>query len=216
MFLLIVPGALNLVMLLLGVTSFVLFVWMSYRLFIRPALMIKADRDSPPPEEGWAYEILMDDSQRFRSLSVGLLDSDIKLRLQGIREDQLVLKFQKERELEEYEITVQPGANLFYRPPHGKKIEPLKSSEQFESRELIGHPALFRVAASVKNNRPLQYVEFELSTKYVINNLGEEKMKFLLTMSRVFPGVDVNSRSKKGLYMFSRFKVAEDDAQDEA
>lgn len=215
MFLLIVPGGLNLVMLFLGVTSLVAFVWIVYRLFIRPALMIKADRESPPPEEGWAYEILMDDPMRFRTVSVGLLDSDIKLRLQGIREDQLILKIQKERELEEYEFTVQPGTNLFYRPPHGKKIEILKNNEVFESRELIGHPALFRAAASVKNNRPLQYVEFELSTKYVFNNLGEEKMKFLLTMTRVFPGVDVNSRSKKGLYMFSRFKAAEDDSHDE-
>ena len=211
MFLLIVPGGLNFVMLLLGIFSLVSTIWILYRLLIRPALMIKADRESPPPEEGWTYESLMDDAKRQRTVSVGLLDSDIKLRLQGIREDQLQLKFRKERELEEYEITVEPGTNLFYRPPHGKKIEPLKHSESFESRELIGHPALFRVAAGVKNNRPLQYVEFELSTRYVINNLGEEKMKFLFTMTRVFPGVDVNSRSKKGLYMFSRFKVADEE-----
>ncbi len=214
MFLLIVPTGLNILMLVLGLLSASAFVLIVYRMFIRPALMIKADQDSPPPEEGWTYEVLIDDPDRFRQVSVGLLDSDIKLRLQGIREDQLILKFQKERDMEEYEITVQPGTNLFYRPPHGKKIEPLKGTENFESRELIGHPALFRVAASVKNNRPLQYVEFELSTKYVINKIGEEKMMFFFKMSRVFPGVDVNSRSKKGLYMFSRFQVAEDD-QDE-
>lgn len=214
MFLLIVPTGLNILMLVLGLLSASALVFIVYRMFVRPALMIKADQDSPPPEEGWTYEVLIDDPDRFRQVSVGLLDSDIKLRLQGIREDQLILKFQKERDMEEYEITVQPGANLFYRPPHGKKIEPLKSGESFESRELIGHPALFRVAASVKNNRPLQYVEFELSTKYVINKIGEEKMMFFFKMSRVFPGVDVNSRSKKGLYMFSRFQVADDDQDD--
>ncbi len=216
MFLLIVTQTLHVVMIIVGIVAAAVFAFLFYRLFIHPALQLKADQESPPPEAGYTLDIILEDPTRFRTIAVGCLDGDIKLRLNGIKEDQLVLKFKKERDLEEYEITVVPGANIFYRAPHAQKIEPLKSSEIFESRELIGHPALFRVAAHVKNNRPLQYVEFELSTQYFINNIGEEKMKFPLTMKRIFPGVDVNSRNKKGLYVFGRFQVEHSDQEEEA
>lgn len=216
MMLIVVPAALNLAMLLLGAAAAAAFIAICYHLFVSPALKLKAEQDSPPPREGFVYEVRLDDQRRNRRVSVGLVDSDIKLRLSGIKEDQLVFKFVKERELEEYEITVSPGAQIFWRPPHARKIEPMKDDETFPSRELIGHPALFRVAASVKNNRPLQYAEFELSTSFFINSIGEEQMRFAISLLRVFPGVDSKSRNKKGLFSFSRFKAGQEDAGEAA
>jgi len=213
-FAIIVPGILNWIMFLLGAVSFAALILICYRLFVAPALRLKAERDSPPPEEGYALDILLDDQNRRQTITIGQLDGDIKLRLNGIREDQLKFRFEKERELEEYTITVQPGANIFYRPPHARKLEPMKEAEHFESRELIGHPATVRVAASVQHNRPLQYAEFELSTGFVINKIGEEQMRFRLTLTRIFPGVDVSTRNKQGVYGFGRFKVADPDAEE--
>lgn len=198
-------------MLALGVGSAGAFAFLSYRLFIRPALRVKAERDSPPPEEGWRKEILIDEADRQRRFSIGQLDSDIKLRLAGIKEDQLILQFRKDRGLEEYEITVSPGPNVFYRAPHARKIEPIRSSEVFQSRELIGNNAMFRVAASVKDNRPLQYVEFLLTSRYIISNLGQERMQFELEISRIFPSLDEKSRDKKGIFSFGRFKQEADE-----
>src|SRR5690606_26627421 len=106
------------------------------------------------------------------------LDSDIKTRLAGIKEDHVALRFEKDRETEDYQIAVTSGGAAFWRPPHAKKIEVLKGTELFDSRELIGYPALLRAAANVKDGRALQYVEFELATNFFINRFGEEKMRF--------------------------------------
>ena len=143
---------------------------------------------------------------------IGQVDGQIATRMVGIREDHLKLTFLKERDLEEYQITVDSGGPVFFRPPHARHLENLKGREVFESRELIGHPASFRVVALVRDGRPVQYIEFELSTRFVMNRMGEEKMKFVLELKRVFPGLDSKSRNKKGVFSFSRLKVEEENA----
>ncbi|MBX7058194.1 MAG: hypothetical protein K1X75_09010 [Leptospirales bacterium] len=207
----ITPAALTFAAALLGLAALLGVSWILYIVVVAPARRVKAEQDAPPPQVGYALDLFLSDQNRQRKVSIGLLDSDIKLRLSGIREDQLILRFEKERGLEEYQINIQPGANVYYRPPHGRKIEAMKDGETVESRELIGHAAAFRLAASVKNNRALQYVEFELSVKFVINNLGEEVMRFTLSLTRIFPGVDTGSRNKQGLYGFSRFRGGQEE-----
>ncbi len=204
--LLIIPGALQLFFAILGVIALLLLVFLVHRLILRPALSAHANSDSPPPSEGFDFEIVLD-QERTRSVSVGQLDSDIKTRMQGIKEDHLVLHFEKERGLEDYRITIVPGGAVFWRPPHSKKTEVLKASETIDSRELIGHPIALRVAAAVRDNRAIQYLEFSLSTAYFFNQFGEEKMRFNLTLSRVNPKPEINSRSKKGIYMFGRAQL---------
>jgi len=88
-----------------------------------------------------------------------------------------------------------------------KDVKSIHRNEQIASRELIGNPALLRVAANVKDNRPLQYIEFELSTKYIVNQFGEEKMKFFIVLTKIFPSLDIKSRTKKGVYTFGRIKI---------
>jgi hypothetical protein len=61
----------------------------------------------------------------------------------------------------------------------------------------------------MQKNRPIHYVEFELSVKFIIDNLGEERMKFFLKINRIYPGVDLKSRDKKGIYSFGRIKTEE-------
>lgn len=210
-FCLIVPEFLDWLALILGLISVSILAWILYKLLLRPALDTKAERDAPPPVEGFKHILLIEDADRFQEISIGQLDGTINTRLNGIEEDQLVLKFVKDRGLEEYEITVLPGNRVFYRRPHAKKLEILKEKDEFAGRELIGYPALFRVAASVnKDNRPLQYIEFELTTSYIFNNIGEEKMQFTLELLQIYPGLDENSRNKKGIFSFGRPQHTED------
>lgn len=213
--LLIIPSFLETLFTIVGLLALLGLLGLLYYLFLRPVLRARSEIDSPPPEEGYQFEIILD-QVRTRTVSLGQLDSDIKTRLQGIKEDHLVLRFEKERDTEDYAITLSPGGACFWRPPHAKKTELLKSTETFDSRELIGHPVPLRIAASVKDNRALQYVEFELSTSFFINRFGEEKMRFMLTLSKLYPNVDVRSRGKKGIYMFGRLQVdAEHDQEGE-
>ncbi|MDH5656139.1 MAG: hypothetical protein OEZ34_09540, partial [Spirochaetia bacterium] len=135
----------------------------------------------------------------------------IKTRMTGIKEDHLMLQIRKEPSMEEYSITAKPGGAVFFRPPHSKKMEQLKNPTSFESRELIGNSALFRLAAVVKNGRALQYLEFELSTDFMIDAGGKERMKFFLTLKQIFPSLNIKSRNKKGIYSFGRIQSDSED-----
>ncbi len=94
------------------------------------------------------------------------------------------------------------------------RIEILKSTEVIESKELIGHPAYIRVVALMQKERPLHFVEIELSQKYFINNYGEERMKFFLKINKIYPGVDLQSRNKQGIYAFGRQKMEESEEKE--
>ena len=215
MFLLIVPFFLDLTVFLIGVGALAALSWILYRLIIGPSLQVLAERRGLPPEDGTSIDILLDHNRRTEVISIGQLDSRIKTRMMGIKEDHLVIKFKKEQDLEEYEITVVPGGPVHYRPPHGAKLEAIKGSETFESSELIGHPATFRLAAFVQHNRLLQFIEVELSCSFVINSVGEEKMKFTLTITRIFPSVDRKKPPRKGVYFFGRLQTEESGDMDE-
>ncbi|MBI3395626.1 MAG: hypothetical protein HY042_07320 [Spirochaetia bacterium] len=207
--LIIVPSGIHVAAIVLGVLSTGAILVIVYRMLVGPALSARADTQSPPPAQGTVWDIVIEEKARERVITIGQLDSEIQTRMHGIKDDHLTLRFRKDRDLEEYEITVNPGGPIFYTAPHSKRSELMKSAESFESRELIGHQAVFRLAAALKDNRPIQYIEFELTTKYFINAFGTERMKFLFTLKKVFPGVDVRSRDKRGVYLFGRKKTGD-------
>lgn len=212
--LLIVPASLDIFFHLLGIVSTAILTYLMYIMVIGPTLKVLQERISHPPDVGSTYHIVMDHNQRSRVVSIGLLDSDIKTRMMGIEDDQTVLKFRKEPDIEEYDIYIVPKKNVFYRAPHASRLELMKSQESFESSELIGHPATLRVAASVRNNRPLQYVEFELSCDYFTNSMNEEKLRFTLTITKFYPGVDRNKPVKKGIYRFGKERKEDNQSEE--
>lgn len=211
MTLLIIPGSLWTVVALTGGLAILGLLAILFFLIVRPALLIQRDRESPPPEEGSIREIILDAATRNLRLSIGQLDSDLKTRMNGIVEDHLVIRFAKDRDLEEYEIELSNKGPVQLRVPHSKKLESMSGREIIESRELIGDTAVLRLVAGAREGRALQYVDFELAAKYFINRTGDERMKFVLTLKKIFPSLDKNSRSKKGVYMFARLKVGQQD-----
>ncbi|MBI40531.1 MAG: hypothetical protein CMF59_13100 [Leptospiraceae bacterium] len=208
----VIPLAVDILLWILAIASSLFLLFAFFRYILAPVMHTLQDRNAPPPKEGYIQDIIIDQKERRKSVIVGQLDGTIATRLVGIKEDHLRLDFLKERDLEEYQITVESGGPVFFRPPHARHLEMMRGKEVFESRELIGHPASFRIAAMVRDGRPIQYVEFELSTRFVMNRMGEEKMKFLLELKRIFPGLDSKTRNKKGVFSFSRIKVEEEKA----
>ncbi len=178
-----------------------------------PSYKVFSDLQSPPPVEGSQTEVIFDKEKR-KSVSIGCITSQISLRLKGIEDPHIIIEFEKERDLEEYKIFLKPYGNVFYKPPHMSRIEILKSTEIIESKELIGHPAYIRVVALMQKERPLHFVEIELSQKYFINNYGEERMKFFLKINKIYPGVDLQSRNKQGIYSFGRPKMEESEEKE--
>ena len=211
MVLLVVPFYLDLFFLLLGVVAGLSFLYLFYLLIIKPSVLARIAMYSAPLEEGFVEEILVDKLERTLTVSIGQMDSNINTRMLGIVEDHLQIKFNKERDIEDYIITLSAKKPVFFKRPHTSGFEKIKGSETMDSRELIGYPALFRVAATVRENSPIQYLEFELSTKYFINQYGEERMKFFLKLLKIYPGMDKKSRNKKGIYAFGRLKVEHDE-----
>lgn len=203
---LIIPWFLSAFFFVLGILSLTGLVLIVHRLIVAPMLAAQADINSPPMEEGTVEDIVLE-HERIRVLSIGQLDSEIKTRMNGIKEDHLILQIRKDPELEAYTFTATPGGPIYFRRPHSKKYEVMTGVDTFESSELIGHPAVFRLAATVREGRPVHYLEFELSTKYFINNIGEEKMRFMLTFTKFYPSLDRDSRDKRGIFMFGRLQV---------
>ncbi len=202
--LLMAPGYLDLLVLTGSLISFTLFIWLIYLIFIKPVLKVLADLTAQPPETGFIYEIIVDDTNRNKIISVGQLDADIKTRMKGIKEDHLRLRFKKEAGQEDYNITVIPGGPLFYKAPHAARLEPISAPESFESSEMIGYPAVFRIAANVSGGRALQYIEMELSNYFSKDAYGKEQMRFVMKLIRYYPGVLRTKPVKKGIYAFGK------------
>lgn len=208
MSLLITPVGLDVVMAGAGLIGVLVLLYSAFRWILGPAMKVMASATAPPPAPGSTQEIILRNGrhQRFR---IGLVDAEVKMRLKGIVEDHVVLDFKRDRRLEEYEILVIPSGTTFLRHPHSKSLDRMRGTETIESRELIGHPAMLRLVAAMQGERPIHYVEFELSTKYFIDAGGEERMKFLLELKRIHPGIDLKSLTKKGVYNFGRKPGAE-------
>lgn len=201
--LLITPTGLDLFMGTAGIIGVLLLTYTVYRVFFWPAFQVMASTTSPPPEVGSVHEIVLRNVRHLR-FHIGLVDADLKLRMKGINEDHLVLDFKRDRKLEEYEILVIPAGTVFIRLPHIKTLERMKGRETIQSHEMIGHSATFRLVAVMQGERPIHYIEFEMSSKYFIDNAGDERMKFILELKRIYPGIDLKSRNKKGIYNFGR------------
>lgn len=95
---------------------------------------------------------------------------------------------------------------MLWKAPHTNNFVVLDQIDTLESREFIGHPGYLRLVGLMQGGRPLHYVEVEISVKFFIDSYGEERMKFLFKINRIYPGIDLNSRDNKGIYSFGRVK----------
>ncbi len=190
---------------------FVILFYGFYMFIYIPSKKFYLDLQSPPLQVGAVNEIILDQNQKKKSITIGSLTSDISLRLKGIEDPHLEILITKEKGLEEYEILIKPIARkkILWKAPHTKNFQLLEKSDILQSREFIGHPGYLRIIGLMQGNRPLHYVEIEISVKFFIDSYGEERMKFVFKINRIYPGIDLNSRDNKGIYSFGRVKEEE-------
>ena len=218
--LLVVSAFLDYLAILLAFLSAGSLAFISFRLFIQPALKIRT-RKGRPPSPGHSEAIIFKVHENVRIFSIGQLFGDLNLRLKGIREKHLVIKLHREPGQEIYDLFIEASGIVYMRAPHTRQFERLKGKANFSNAELIGHTASFRLTAKLLDGRPLHYVEMELACEYFVNRGGLEQMKFILNILEVKPPVDLNSRNKKGIYAFKsadlglrRSKEEEEDLED--
>lgn len=192
----------------------IIMIFLAYGFYLYvyiPSYKIYMDLQSPPPQEGTQMEIVLQPNQKRKVITIGSITTTIPLRLKGIEDLHAELIIEKEKGIEEYKIIIKPMAKnkVLWKAPHVKNMILLNDVDTIQSSELIGHPAYLRIVALMQNNRPIHYVEFELSMKYFIDNIGEERIKFFLKINKIYPGIDLKSRDKKGIYSFGRLKTEE-------
>lgn len=205
----IIPIYVDIFLFLFLLVIVILLIYGFYLYIYLPSYKIYMDLQSPPPKEGTQLEIVLEPNQKRKIITIGSITATIPLRLKGIEDIHVELIIEKEKGIEEYKIILKPIAKnkVLWKAPHVKNTVLLNEPDTIQSSELIGHPAYFRVVALMQNNRPIHYVEFELSMKYFIDNIGEERIKFFLKINKIYPGIDLKSRDKKGIYSFGRLKT---------
>ena len=204
MLFLVVSSFLDTIVFTLGFVCILALLFIFFYLFVRPALREKALRDFPP-NIGFQHVIVIPIHETLERVTIGKLHATINLRIKGFHEKHLALKIRKEVSMEEYDIILEPSGKNFVKMPHMREFERLKSRESFTSGELIGHPAIFRLVASMVGEKPSHYVDFEFSNGYFLDHEGQERMKFILRLIEINPEIDTNSQNKLGIYSFSIF-----------
>ena len=170
--------------------------FISFRVFIKPALEIQTMKEAPPLV-GHTENIILAAHENIRAFSIGQLFGDFNLRLKGIKEKHLVIKIKRVSEQEIYDIFLEANGRVELRLPHTREMERMQKKIIFNSAELISHTADFRLLAKASH-----YVEVELACEYYKNELDAEKMKFILKVTKIQPPVDTKSRNKNGIYKF--------------
>lgn len=183
-----------------------------FKYIFLPSKKFYLDLQSPPLKVGSITEIVLDQNQKKRTITIGSLTSEISLRLKGIEDPHIEIQILKEKGLEEYELSIKPFAKkkTLWKAPHTQNFVLLEDTDVIQSREFIGHPGYLRLIALMQGTRPLHYVEIEISVKFFIDSYGEERMKFLFKINTIYPGIDLNSRDKRGIFAFGRPKIQEE------
>ena len=213
--LLVFSAFLDYLFILIAILSGSSFAFLFYKLFILPSVLLRR-LDTLPLQIGYEKSIVFQGRESVLKLSVGQLLGDFNLRLKGIREDHLVLKFRREIDIEEYEISCTAGGYVFFRQPHAEYFVRMLSSETFLSSEFIGHTACFRIVAKQLKSQPICYVDLELLAEYFVNEMQAEQMRFILRIVNIIPEIDETKSDKNGIYSFKENKDREkNDKEDE-
>ncbi|GBF48588.1 hypothetical protein LPTSP4_00870 [Leptospira ryugenii] len=181
-----------------------------YHQFIYPILSRKDSDRFIPVQVGDHYDITIDEVSRFGSFTVGCKTGHLATRCQAISEDHLIFQFKKSRDSEDYTITVLRNGPSFYKPPRMDTYGKMENKESFDSYEIIGHPAEFRISDKIIKDRMVNFIEIALSSSFYFNKLGKERMKFTFTIGKIQPGINRKVRFKDDTYAFGKEEDSED------
>jgi hypothetical protein len=160
----------------------------------------------PPPPPGSSFEYVVSESERTSSFVIGRDIGNIATRCAAISDEHLVFTFKKDDVHEEYDITIKRSAPVLIKPPRTPTYSVMDSTEKLESHEIIGKTADFRISNQINKERMINFIEISLSSKFIINKNGKERLQFVFTITKVQPGLAV-SPDKTGHYPWGRLNL---------
>ncbi|WP_246047396.1 hypothetical protein [Leptospira ognonensis] len=175
-----------------------------YQQFIFPLVSRKDSNRLVPVQTGDHYDLVVDEVSRFAQFSIGCKTGLLATRCNAISEDHLIFQFKKGRDSEDYTITILKNAPTFYKPPRMEMYGKMESKETFDSYEIIGHPAEFRISDKIIKERMVNFIEIALSSSFYFNRLGKERMKFTFTIGKIQPGINRKVRFRDDTYGFGK------------
>ncbi|MBM9548502.1 hypothetical protein JWG40_15850 [Leptospira sp. 201903074] len=202
-FILVLSGVLTISVLGLGLVV--------YNQFIHPVISRKESDRFIPVQTGDKYDLVVDELSRFATFQIGCKTGQLATRCNAISEDHLIFQFKKSRDSEDYTITVLKNGPTFYKPPRMEHYGKMESKESFESYEIIGHPAEFRISDKIAKERMVNYIEVSLTSSFYFNRSGKERMKFTFEVGKIQPGINRKSRFRGDVYGFGKEEGADED-----
>lgn len=168
--------------------------------FLLPYIYLKSLELPDPVSVGDQFDLVVEESSRQAKFTIGKKIGDIKTLCKAIMDDHLVLEFKKNRDNEEYEISIKRNGACLFKPPRMDVFSKMESKEKLESYEIIGHSAEFRISDRFIKERMVNFIEIRLSSKFYFNKMGKERMKFSFTITKIHPGLNRANRNRDGSY----------------
>lgn len=187
------------VVLILSIIGFILIFFTG---LVLPYLRLQDSLFFDPPYIGKSWKIIVDESSRIATFKVGQKTGDLPTRCNAIAEDQLIFIFKKSKEDETYDIIIKRNGATLFRPPRMEKFIKMDSVVNMQSYELIGNNALFRIADKIVKDRMVNYIEISLNTEFFFNKAGTERMRFIVAVTNIQPGINTNKKLKGKVYPF--------------
>ncbi|TGL33554.1 hypothetical protein [Leptospira perdikensis] len=202
-FILVLSGVLTVAVLGLGLVV--------YNQFIHPIISRKDSDRFIPVQTGDKYDLVVDELSRFATFQIGSKTGQLATRCNAISEDHLIFQFKKSRDSEDYTITVLKNGPTFYKPPRMEHYGKMESKETFESYEVIGHPAEFRISDKIAKERMVNFIEISLTSSFYFNRSGKERMKFTFEVGKIQPGINRKVRFRGDVYGFGKEEGTDED-----
>lgn len=182
-----------------------------YNQFILPFIQQNLSEIEYPPNIGETFEYLVNEVDRISYFSIGANTGNIPTKCSAISEHHLSFTFKKDARSEDYTITIKREGPVLFKHPRMTHFLKMASTEKLESHEIIGKLAEFRLSDKISKERMIDFIEITLSTAFIINKSGQERMKFIFKISKVHPGFNLNTKNRHGLFPFGKDSQVKDE-----
>ena len=193
------------------IISIVGLTWILISQLILPLILRRDTGIYDPPYEGQKYEIIIDEMSRIFKFNIGKKTGKLPTRINELGEDHLVILFKKAKDSENYDITISRNSPVLYQAPRMEHYAKMETSDHLESHELIGQTANFRLSDKLVKDRMIHYIEFSLTSHFFINKMGRERMKFIINVEKIQPGINTDKVLKGTVFPFGKAKMKSDE-----
>jgi hypothetical protein len=175
-----------------------------YYQFIKTYFELKSSDDDSPPETGKKYLFVTNESDRLPTFAIGRNVGNIITKCTNILEDHLIFQFKKDPVAEDYDIIIKRSGPVLYKPPRMPHYALMSSTEKLESHEVIGKTAEFRISNKTVKERMTNYIEISLTSSFIINKMGKERLQFIFTINKIQPGFNFAAQNADGNVPFGK------------